>query len=648
MNDVVHVVIMGVSGSGKTTVAGIVADRLGWELAEADDFHPQANIDKMASGQPLDDDDRWPWLESITQWMREEGSRLRSTVVTCSALKRSYRDVLRQAGSRVVFFHLDGDHELLTNRLAARTDHFMPASLIQSQFSTLEPLEADEEGDVIDIAETPSAIATTIEKRIRAIVGNVEFSQKKYPTSTKPQANVGVYGLGVMGGAIARNFASTGYSVAVANVVPDVATEFATAYSADGIIIAAEDVGEFVGLIERPRIICLMVTAGPAVDSVISQLSEYLDPGDIIVDMGNSHFSDTRRREAQLRQVGIDFVGCGTSGGFEGALHGPALMLGGSRVALERVAPILSAIAAVADDGRHCATLVGPDGAGHLVKTLHNGIEYAELELIAEAYDLLRSSGLTPHEISEVVEQWRTTELSSYLVDITSQILATTDEHGVSLVDRVCDRAGHKGTGAWSSQIAVELGVDAGMLVMSLMARFASVSELRHIRHSNAVVGNTLDVTRVAHALYLAKIIAYSQGLEVISAASSEYDWNINLGDIVLGWRAGCIIRGRILDDISRALSSSHGGSCDILSDEFFAQKIDSYIGDLRDVVCFAAENSVPAPALSTALAYLDTLARPQLPTALIQLQRDYFGSHGVELINDPGTVAHGPWNLMR
>ncbi|MFC5281052.1 NADP-dependent phosphogluconate dehydrogenase [Arcanobacterium canis] len=648
MNDVVHVVIMGVSGSGKTTVAGIVADRLGWELAEADDFHPQANIDKMASGHPLDDDDRWPWLKAITQWMREEGSRSRSTVVTCSALKRSYRDVLRQAGSRVVFFHLDGDHELLENRLAARTDHFMPASLIQSQFSTLEPLEADEEGEVIDVTNTPSAIATTIEKRIGAIVGNVAFSPKKHPTSTNPQANVGVYGLGVMGGAIARNFASKGYSVAVTNVVPDVATEFASAYSADGAIIAAEDIGEFVGLIEHPRIICLMVTAGPAVDSVISQLSEYLDPGDVIVDMGNSHFSDTRRREAQLRQMGLDFVGCGTSGGFEGALHGPALMLGGSRAALERVAPILSTIAAVADDGRRCATLVGPDGSGHLVKTLHNGIEYAELELIAEAYDLLRSSGLTPHEISEVMAQWKTTELSSYLIDITTQILATDDEHGVPLVNRVCDRAGHKGTGAWSSQIAVELGVDASILVMSLMTRFASVSELRHIRQNNVVANKTLDVTRVAHALYLAKIIAYSQGLEVISAASSQYNWNIDLGDVVLGWRAGCIIRGRILDDISRALRSSHGGSHEILSDAVFAQKIESDIGELREVVCFAVTNGVPVPGLSAALAYLDTLARPQLPTALIQLQRDYFGSHGFEFIDEPGTVAHGPWNLMR
>ncbi|MDO5035176.1 MAG: NADP-dependent phosphogluconate dehydrogenase [Actinomycetaceae bacterium] len=645
MSEPIHVVVMGVSGSGKTTVAGILQDRWGWEFAEADEFHPQANIDKMHAGIPLTDEDRAPWLKLIREWMTSQEKAGKSTIVTCSALKKGYRDVLREGGAPVVFMHLDGDHSLLASRLAARTDHFMPPSLLDSQFATLEDLTADELGAVVDIAGTPAEIASQIEVKIKELTHDSARTSAVEPAEAT--ANVGLYGLGVMGSALARNIASRGFKTAVLNIDPQQTDRFMEAYGSQGEFVPAKSAAEFVASLERPRKILVMVTAGAPVDSVLAELSPHLESGDIVVDMGNSNFRDTRRREVAMRQRGLYFVGTGTSGGEEGALTGPALMIGGADAAYEQLRPIFEAIAARAEDGATCAVHVGPDGAGHLTKTLHNGIEYADMEVIAEIYHLLHGAfGRSNAEIADLFEAWNDTELRSYLLEISAAILRYTSD-GEDFIEKVSDRAGHKGTGAWSSMIGIELGVDVGMLVNSLLARFASASKTRDAWPALEVAPYPADAFGVSdeslrEALLLAKLVAYTQGLGVIRAASDSFEWGIDLAGVCRGWRAGCIIRGAMLDDFANVLDGGADPASILLSS---ADLVEQYLPSLRRVVAAASLAGAPSVALGSALNYLESVRADRLPTALIQAQRDYFGAHGFERVDMEGKGFHGPWH---
>ncbi|WP_406709923.1 NADP-dependent phosphogluconate dehydrogenase [Trueperella pyogenes] len=653
MTETIHVVVMGVSGSGKTTVAGILQDRWGWQLAEADDFHPQSNIDKMHSGIPLTDYDRWPWLETIRTWMTEHEEAGRSTIVTCSALKKTYRDVLRRGAARVIFMHLDGDHALLASRLATRTDHFMPSSLLDSQFATLEQLQPDELGAVIDIAGTPAQIATTIERKIELMTSPGRMPEGSAAVSVSRAgvavADVGVYGLGTMGSALARNLAGH-FTTAVMNVDSARTDRFMALHGSEGDFVATASSAEFIAALRRPRKILLVVTAGVAVDSVIAQLSAYLESGDIVVDMGNSHFEDTRRREALLRQRGIRFVGCGISGGERGALNGPALMVGGTAAAWEQLKPILEPIAARADDGASCAVHVGADGAGHLAKIVHNGIEYAQMEVIAEVYHLLRRTlGLTNRQAADVFEQWNRGELNSYLLEISAAVLRAGADG--DFIEQISDRASHKGTGAWSTMIGVDLGVDVSMLAGALFARFASTSRLRGklgyaagtaAGQSGVGVhdaGGELTTDDLRQAMWLAKLVSYVQGLEVIRAASERYGWNIDLAGVCRGWRAGCIIRCAMLDELSELLE--FGDPMGVLVKN--AERVLGLLPALRKVIGAAGAAQSPAADLAAALAYLDQAREQRLPTALIQAQRDFFGAHGFELEGQEG-IFHGPW----
>lgn len=652
VTETVHVVIMGVAGCGKTTVAGILHDRWGWDSAEADEFHPQANVEKMHSGIPLSDEDRWPWLHSIRAWMSEKENDGKSTIVTCSALKKSYRDVLRKGSARVIFMHLDGERTLLATRLGARTGHFMPASLLDSQYATLEPLEPTELGARIDIGATPTQIANTIEHSVHEIL---HAKKTKPHTQTRgneeagrqvPQGIVGVYGLGVMGSALARNLARH-FPTVVTNIDPSYTTRFIADHAHEGTIIGAATMGEFIASLKRPRTILLMVTAGDPVDSVLHELSAHLESGDIVVDMGNSHFLDTRRRELAMRQLGIHFLGCGTSGGQEGALKGPALMIGGNRRAYEHIQPIFETIAARAKDGKSCAVYLGPDGAGHLTKTLHNGIEYAEMQVIAEVTSLLHSCcGLDNPETAKVLEEWNRGELSSYLLQISADILRPEDD----FIDQICDRASHKGTGAWSTMIGVELGVNTSMLASALFARLESQSSLRDAWPHSHTGDNTHDQRKKAHseltpddlrrAMWLAKLVAYTQGFEVIEAASAHYKWDIALAPLCQGWKAGCIIRCAMLDDFADILTD--GSPQDILLKN--AGRVEDYLPSLRKAVSIAALNHIPLADLPAALSVIESLRSRRLPSALIQAQRDYFGAHGVELLGKNG-LFHGPWH---
>ncbi|MGI6786338.1 MAG: NADP-dependent phosphogluconate dehydrogenase [Gleimia sp.] len=646
MNEPIHVVVMGVSGSGKTTVAAILQDRLGWEFAEADEFHPQSNVDKMHRGIPLTDEDRWPWLNTIRDWMTDQEKKGKSTIVTCSALKYSYREVLRRGTAPVIFMHLDGDRELLAGRLAARTDHFMPASLLDSQYATLEELRPDELGAVVDIAGSPAEIASAIEDKLARITGTGDVHADD-SASAKAFADVGVYGLGVMGSALARNIANHGFTTAVINIDSATTDSFILSHGDDGDFVATKNVKDFVESLQRPRKILLMVTAGPAVDSVIADLLPHLDSGDIVVDMGNSHFPDTRRREVSLLQRGIYFVGCGTSGGESGALTGPALMIGGADAAYTQLRPLMESIGAKTEDGASCAVHVGPGASGHFVKMVHNGIEYADMQLIAEIYHLLHESwGMSNAEIADVFADWNRGELASYLLEISAEILRYSED-GVDFVDLVSDRASHKGTGAWSTMIGVELGVNVSVLSSALFARFASGSKVRAgwpevISEGGARPAGDVTVEELRQSLLIAKRVAYTQGFELIRAASAEFGWNVDLAQVCLGWRAGCIIRGAMLDEFAEILGQS-GHPEDILLAK--VKDIERWLPAMRKVVSSATSVGMPVLAMGVSLSFVEESRAKRLPTALIQAQRDFFGAHGFERVDREGVGFHGPWH---
>lgn len=644
----VHVVVMGVSGCGKTTVAGILGDRMGWTVVEADDLHPQSNIDKMSSGQPLNDEDRAPWLDKIRDVIADHDARGESTVVTCSALKQAYRDVLREGAPNVIHMHLDGPRELLESRLKARTGHFMPSGLLDSQFATLEPLENDELGEEVDIAGTPPEIATDIQRKIQIMAANKnaqDRDKRREEFSGEEKADIGLYGLGVMGSSLARNLARRGYKVAVANLDPKVTHEFVQKYGHEGNFLPAEGIEDFAAQLSTPRVALVVVTAGSPVDSVADQLAAQFEDGDVIVDMGNSFFDDTRRREAHYAEQGINFVGCGMSGGEEGALTGPALMVGGSDAAYDRLGPMFEQISAKADDGQPCCAHVGPDGAGHFVKTIHNGIEYADMQLISEAYELMAPAS-SAADLSKTFADWNEGELNSFLMEITADILGQEDSPGVPMLDVIDDVAGQKGTGMWTAQASINLGADASLLIEALLARFASGSPLRKLVKIDVDTPeppkNDEFIEDVRRALYVGKIVAYVQGFQVIDSASDAYKWNVDKAKLALTWREGCIIRAEFLDVIAKIFTDTKVPGA-LLVSEPFVSKLVEYLPSLRRVVAHGAMSGTPTPAFSAALTYIDTLRADRLPTSLVAAQRDYFGAHGFRRVDEEG-LFHRKW----
>ena len=468
-------------------------------------------------------------------------------------------------------------------------------------------------------------------------------------------ADIGVYGLGVMGANLARNLARHGHAVAVFNRTPARTRRLVERHGDEGDFVPATRPADFVACLRRPRAVIVMVQAGAATEAVIDQLRALLEPGDIIVDAGNTFYRDTQRREASLRESGIHFVGMGVSGGQEGALLGPSIMPGGTEESYARLGPMLESISAHVD-GEPCCTHVGPDGAGHFVKMVHNGIEYADMQLIAEAYDLLRrAAGLDVARIAEVFRSWRDSELDSYLIDVTAEVLGRTDPAtGRPFVDVVVDEAGQKGTGAWTGQTALELGVAAPAIAEAAFARAASAASAVRA----AVRGADLDaagappalpggaeafVTSVRRALYGSKIAAYAQGFDLIAAAGADNGWDVDLGAMARIWRGGCIIRARFLDDIVRAYGADPA-PVSLLTAPVLASAVRDALPAWREVVALAARSGVPAPAFASSLAYVDQLRAPRLPAALIQGQRDFFGSHTYRRVDDADGVYHVLW----
>ncbi|ETS29419.1 phosphogluconate dehydrogenase (NADP(+)-dependent, decarboxylating) [Photorhabdus temperata] len=461
---------------------------------------------------------------------------------------------------------------------------------------------------------------------------------------------IGVVGMAVMGRNLALNIESRGYSVSIFNRSSD-KTDEVIAENPGKKLVPSYTIEEFVDSLEKPRRILLMVKAGEATDKTIASLTPHLDKGDILIDGGNTYFQDTIRRNRELSAQGFNFIGTGVSGGEEGALKGPSIMPGGQKEAYELVAPILQEIAAKAE-GEPCVAYIGPDGAGHYVKMVHNGIEYGDMQLIAEAYSLLKNAlNLGNEELSEIFTDWNNGELSSYLIEITADIFRKKDEAGQYLVDVILDEAANKGTGKWTSQSSLDLGIPLTLITESVFARYLSSLKDQRVAAAKVLSGPQAQpfkgdkvefVEKVRRALYLGKIVSYAQGFQQLKAVSDEYQWNLNYGEIAGIFRAGCIIRAQFLQKITDAYNEN-ADIANLLLAPYFKKIADEYQQALRDVVSYGVQNGIPTPTFSAAISYYDSYRSAVLPANLIQAQRDYFGAHTYKRTDKEG-VFHTEW----
>ena len=475
-------------------------------------------------------------------------------------------------------------------------------------------------------------------------------------TGTTGSAQIGVIGLAVMGSNLARNFARNGNTVAVYNRSPEKTRAVIAEHGDEGTFIPSETIEDFVASLERPRRALIMVQAGPATDAVIAQLADLMQPGDIIIDGGNALYTDTIRREKEIRERGLHFVGAGISGGEEGALNGPSIMPGGPAESYESLGPLLESVAAVVD-GVPCVTHIGPDGAGHFVKMVHNGIEYADMQVIGEAYHLLRyAAGMEPAEIAETFREWNSGDLDSYLIEITAEVLAQVDaETGKPLVDVIVDAAGQKGTGRWTVKAALDLGVPVTGIGEAVFARALSGAIAQREATVPALPSGeltTLDalgvdkegfVEDVRRALYASKLIAYAQGFDEIKAGSDEYGWDVDPRDLATIWRGGCIIRAKFLDRIREAYDANPDVES-LLLDPYFKNEMGGLMDPWRRVVVAATQLGLPVPVFSSSLSYYDSLRAERLPAAVIQGQRDFFGAHTYRRVDREGSF-HTLWS---
>jgi len=610
---------MGVSGSGKTSVGRRLAKVAALPFFDADDFHPQANVDKMASGHPLNDEDRLPWLQvladRLAEWSQDEGA-----VLACSALKEKYRQILT-AKTNVHWVYLGGSFELIHGRLQSRSNHYMGAQMLQSQFDALEPPTYGLQLDVaFPIAQIVDRITTY------------------YPMNNK--ANIGLYGLGVMGTSLARNITSKGWSLSVYNrTAPGEETrvqEYLNTYGGPT-TQGHTDVAKFLESLERPRKIIVMVPAGKAIDMVIDQLKPLLEEGDILMDCGNSHYEHSNLRMEALAKQGIQFFGVGVSGGEYGALHGPSIMIGGDKASYTNIKELLAAMAADDKNGEPCAALIGPGGSGHFVKMVHNGIEYAEMQLLAELYGLLNNP-MDHEQLATLFETWNKGTEQSFLLGITASILQQ-KEGAHYLLDKILDKAANKGTGSWSSQVAMRFGVPNTMMSEAVFARYvSSFKETRQAWNVDvpAAKNDELDTAMLLKAYAMARKINHHQGFELIRLAAKEFGWEIDLSETARIWTRGCIIQSTLMETLVEvyqhqdALLQQGSMRASLVADE----------SHLKNLLSLGLEQRIALPCFSAAWNYWVGMTTGQGPANLIQAQRDHFGGHTYQRNDKEGTFT--------
>lgn len=602
------------SGCGKSTIGKKVSEKYSIPFFDADDYHSQSNIDKMSRGLPLNDVDRQPWLETLAELIRGK-----DCVLACSALKEKYRKTLSFRNEEIIWIHLEGSFDLIAERMKAR-NHFMKADMLQSQFDVLEKADY---GLHIDISKNPEEIVNTIN----------EIMNKK---NIKDKTSFGVIGLGVMGKSISLNIAEKKHSLSVYNRAEkgeeNIVSDFLSSCEFDN-VQGYTDLKEFVESMSTPRKILMMIKAGKVVDSVLDDLIPLLSEGDTIIDGGNSHYEDTRGRHKLLSDHGMHFIGSGVSGGEEGARRGPSIMPGGPKESYDLVAPILESIAARDVNGNPCCSYIGPDGAGHFVKMIHNGIEYAEMQLLAEAYALLKNQ-MDYEEISDLFKSWNETDQASYLLEITIDILRK-KEGDDYLLDLILDKAGNKGTGSWSSKAAFDLGSVNTMMADAVFARY--ISSFKSVRKDlTQKIGSLekeeilIDLEILSKAYKFVRLINHHQGFEVMREASETFTWNLDLSNIASIWTNGCIIRSAFMHDAIKRYESHDS----LFDHNDILVELKELESSVQMVIAHSLITRIAIPIISSAYQYWVAMTTERLPANMIQAQRDYFGAHTYKRID--------------
>lgn len=619
--------IMGVSGVGKSTIGHLLSEQLNIPFFDGDDFHPKDNILKMSKGQALNDKDRLGWLRNLNQLAIKQLAN-KGCIIACSALKESYRDILStNIKSSTKWIFLNGSFELIQQRINERKNHFMSADLLKSQFDTLEePKNAIE----IDINLMPNNIVNLIKMKL---LNKSEF---------------GLFGLGVMGKSLCRNFANNGFCLSLYNrhvegVEVDIAKNFKNQFEELSSAIPFDCVESFVKSLQKPRKIMLMVSAS-VIDQVIDELLPFLEDGDILIDGGNSNYNETKKRFKYLKSKNIHFIGTGVSGGEEGALKGPSIMPSGDKEAYKEVQVFLEAIAAKDANNLPCCTYIGAEGSGHFVKMVHNGIEYVEMQLLAEVFTMLKELGNNPDQIANILTDWKETS-NSYLLEITIDILRK-KEGGDWLVNKIMDKAGNKGTGNWTTIATAQLGVPSTMIASALFARYTSFYKEERIaasKHFDVNNSRKLNLTseNILNAYEFARIVNHFQGFRLIQQASIGYNWDLNLSELARIWTNGCIIRSDFMSELVEVFKTTN----DILTNLPIIEKLNTLKPNIKKLVSECVLNDLPIPCFMESINFFNAYSTANSSANLIQAQRDYFGAHTYQRKDDDSNkFYHTDW----
>lgn len=623
---------MGVSGSGKSTIGKLLSQEFNIPFYDGDDFHPKENIEKMSSGRPLNDKDRQGWLEALNDLALKELKKS-NCIIVCSALKQKYREILIQnIETQSEWIYLSGSFDLISKRLNSRENHFMPSDLLKSQFDIL---EEPRDALLVDISLSPNEIIKTI---------------KRVQTET---TEFGIFGLGVMGKSLCRNLAKSGFKISMYNrhVVDtevEVAKNFKTQFSELSEAKAFDDIAAFVNSLQQPRLILLMVNSGKTIDLVIENLLPHLSENDVLIDGGNSNYKKTKERFDYLKSKNIHFIGAGVSGGEKGALNGPSIMPSGDKEAYALVQPYLEAISAKDKNDLPCCTYIGSEGSGHFIKMVHNGIEYVEMQLLAEVTTILEALGQNPDAISDTLGSWKNAA-SSYLLDITALLLKKKDNDGDWLVKKILDIADNKGTGNWTTIASAELGVPSTLVATALFSRFISFykderRQLNKLFDKNETSELNLTSTEILEAYQFARIINHYQGFKLINEASNTYKWNLNLSEIARIWTNGCIIKSILMQDLVETLKYNSN----LLTNTELIDSVNQYKSAAKKVVQQSLLNDIATPALSEAIQFLNGITTTYSSANIIQAQRDFFGAHTYRRRDDDsGKSYHTIWDKL-
>jgi len=603
---------MGVSGSGKSTVGNLLSEKIKVPFIDADDFHPKANIEKMSKGVPLDDEDRKPWLEALNKKMNEAQDE-NGIILACSALKESYREILSKRITWIEWVYLEGSFTLIKSRMEKRK-HFMKADLLQSQFDCL---EVPNYATTIANEEEPEVLVNTIINKMKT-------------------SSFGILGLGVMGKSLATNMLNKGFSISVYNRETPEEKGIVDAFIDENFgrrVLGFTELKEFITSIQKPRKILMMIKAGKVTDTIIESMVPFLEEGDVLIDGGNSHYLDTKRRSDYLEDNGIEFVGLGVSGGEEGALKGPSLMPGGKKGSYAKVAKYLEAISAKDEENNPCCSYIGPDGAGHFVKMVHNGIEYGDMQLLAEVYAIL-SETMNNEEIASLLSEWNTRKHGSYLLEITSKITKE-KESDTYMLDIILDKAGNKGTGSWSSIAALEMGVPTTVKNAAVHARYTSSFKDERVRLSKyknqAEHKEVVNVEVLEQAYDFARTVNLHQGFQLLKAASDEFNWNLNLAEICRVWSNGCIIKSKKIKEYSRLLKEV----ASLFEDEGVILNLYSQEAAARELITYTLQHRIHIPCFYEAYNYWVAMTTARSLANVIQAQRDFFGAHRFQKVGD-------------